>query len=285
MLPVSDKLTPSSAKTVCTERNLTKRRLIETSPENMGDQVGSMTKCDLMQMMTSLLDEKFKNIATKTDILDVKENINEVKSEVSRLSNENKHLQNEIQKLKDERENDQRRMMLLEKDFGKKKLIFRGLESQTSVFKAVKKVFQENLKMENPVEIEQTRKLYEKNQKMTVMVELKSTNLVTQVLKHTKNLAGTSIHVERDLCKERQEKKKVMLYLKKEILKIDRSHKIIVRDDNMIINKKQMFWNQNKALMCGHEKGEDVLKSIYGEKLSNVTHKYNKILENIISKN
>lgn len=176
-------------------------------------------------------------------------------------------------------------MMIFEKDLGRKKIIVRGLESQPSAFKAVTKAFKEKMKIEQNVEIEQTRKLYEKNQKMTVMVEFKSANTVSQVLKHSRNLAGTSIQVERDLCKERQQNKKVMLYLKKEIQKVDKSIKINVRDDNMLIEKKQLFWNKNKILMCGQEKGEEVLKQMYGEKIANVNFKYNSILEKIISKN
>lgn len=285
----SEKSTPTLNNTVRTSIQTPKRKLVEISPDKMENNVVNMPTSDLLQMMATLLDkkldEKMQNLPTKSDLLELKENIGDVKTEVSRLSTENDRLQEEMRKLKEERKQDQQRMMLLERDLVKKKLIIRGLESQPSSFKAVKKAFKENFKMNKNVEIEQTRKIYEKNQKMTVMVEFKSANTVAQVFKHTKNLAGSSIQVERELCKERQLNKKVMLCMKKEILQVEKNIKINVRDDNMIINKKQLYWNRNKILMCGEEKGDVVLKSIYGEKLDNLNLEYDKILEKVNSKN
>lgn len=72
-----------------------KRKKNEFSPESLGgsDEVGKMQTTDLISIMSALLDEKLKNMPTKSDLLEVKENINEVREDVNRLTVENKILQ------------------------------------------------------------------------------------------------------------------------------------------------------------------------------------------------
>lgn len=265
-----------------------KRKINEVSPEPVetNEQVGKMSihelLCLMQNSMSVLLDEKLKNVPTKTDLL---QHMQEVKSDVSKLASENKALHDEVVKLKVEREEDRQRMRKMEEDLGKKKLIIRGLACQKSAKDAVKKMFNEILKVQNDVEIEYSKKIYEGNDKMTVMVELKSAGMVAEVFKHTKNLKGTHIFVDRDLCAERQQVKKIMLQLKSDILNVDKSKRIGVRNDKMVIDGKWFAWNKNKLLMCGQKTGEEELVNMYGEAIVNVSLDYDKILAKKNSKN
>lgn len=108
----------------------------------------------------------------------------------------------------------------------------RGLASQRSAYEAVMKMCKTNLKINKPVEIEYAKKIYEKDQKMTVVVEFNSPSFVSEILKHTKNLKGTTIFIELDLCRKRLKNKKVMLQLKKEIVNVDESKKVRVQANN-----------------------------------------------------
>lgn len=215
-----------------------KRKFGETSPD---ESVGKMSTTELMKLkhttMSSILDEKLQHLPTKSDLEDVKLHINDIKSEVNNLVIENKELKEEVQKIKNNWELDQQRLRQLEDKNGKKKLIIRGLVSQKSVTEAVNKMYKEKLKIETELEIEQAKKLYEKNGKMTVMVEMRSVEMVFEVLKQTRKLAGSAIYIERDLSVERQQKKKVMIVVRKNILVISKRKRVSVRGDKLVIDE------------------------------------------------
>lgn len=81
----------SSSSTVGIFMQTAKRKLIETNPNNKDgnadekdeniDEVGKISTAQLLCMMSTLLDDKMKNLPTKSDILEIKENINDVKAE------------------------------------------------------------------------------------------------------------------------------------------------------------------------------------------------------------
>lgn len=287
----------NSTSTVGTFLPLAKRKLAETSPDNIEksndvenkeegkEEVGKMSTNQLLSMISGLLDDKLKNLPTKSDLLEVKDNVKEVKSEVNKLIEENKNLQDEIHMLKRNREQDQQRMRRLEEDLGKKKLIIKGLTSQRYPKEAVKNMFYDKLNIHNGVEVEYVKKIHEKDEKMSVLVELKSAEMVSEVFRNVKKLRGTSIFIERDLCTERQTNKKVMLQLKREFLKLNKNKKIRVTNDKLVIDGKWFSWNNNKILMCGKKTGMEELVNIFGHSIQNVSLDFKIIMANIDSKN
>lgn len=281
-----NKVTQNSTFKGDVDKQTPKRRLNEISPvQENPDEVGKMSSIQLIKLISNVLDEKLKDMPTKSDLMIVTENVNDVKMEVSKLADENKLLQEEVQKLRQYREEDQKRMKYLEEDLGKKKIIIRGLVSQKSTYGAVKKLFNEKLNLGNRVDIEQTRKMFEKDGKMTVMVELKSVKMVSEVFKNAKNLAGSSVYIDRELSSERQQDKKIMLQMKKDILQVDKTKRIAVKNDKLVVDGQVFAWNNNKTLMCGKKPGEDLLKEWYGEKINCIALSYNEILSKISSKN
>lgn len=276
--------TPTAVGTVGLVTQNPKRKCNETSPE-ICTQMINITKNDLIETMSTLLDEKLKNLPTKNDFLEIKENVNEIKSDVSRLENENSTLKDELKQLRESQEKDRRRLQQIEEDLSRKKLIVRGIASQRSAYHAIKKMCKDNLKINHAVDIESAKKIYDKDQKMTVLVEFKSVGAVSEILKHAKNLAGSSISIDRDLCKERLQNKKVMLQLRKDILKADNSKRVGVKGDKLVVDGKIFAWNSKRILMCGQSEGLEVLQNIYGDIILNVSLEYNSILEQINSKN
>lgn len=270
--------TPTTSNTVGSENQSSKRRHDELTPETHGE-VGKITTIDLMTMiqnsMSTLLDEKLNKLPSK----------DEVKVEMNRLTEENKNLQEDIKKLRDDRERDQRRIRHLEEDVGKKKLVFRGMKSQKSPYEAVQYVLSEVLKINTSPEIESSRKIFERDGKMAVLVEFKSMSTVFEILKLTKNLIGSTIYVERDLGIERRQTKKMMLLLKKDILSINKTKKVGVRDDKLIVDGKRFYWNNKQILMCGQKTGADALNDIYGEAAMNICLDYEQIFAKLESKN
>lgn len=119
---------------------------------------------------------------------------------------------------------------------------------------------------------------------MTIIAEFDSEDMVNHILKQSRGLAGTDITLERDLNSVRQENKKALLQLKKDIVAIDKTHPIKVRDDSMKISDKWIKWNKEQQLVCGKEKGTDIFKKFYGNKLDSLNLEYSEILKKISNK-
>lgn len=275
--------------TVGFEAQSAKRKLMETSPENSAT-VGNMQTTELIKLMnetmSKLLDSKLENLPTKSDLVEVRNTIEGVQNEVQRLTAENDELRSEVKFLKESKEADNRRMERLEEELGRKKLIIRGLPSQNALYNAAEKLFKAKMNIGTNLEIEYIRKLQQNENTMSIMVEMKSTKMVTEVLKHTKTLAGSSIFIERDLTGSRLEKKKIMLQLKKDLLVVNRDKRVGVRADRIIIDGKTMFWNEKKELICDGKQAKDVLLSIYGNVIQDIGMiEYDRILSKINSKN
>lgn len=263
-----------------------KRSSSELSPDG---QVGSMPTKDLLVLMNQsislLLDEKLKNLPTKDDLLEIKESVSHINQEVVKLTDENKALKVEIQQLKEHREQDMVKMRRIEEDLCRKKILIRGLNINKSPYNAAIKFLREDLKMEKDVSIERAIKLNERNGKMMILVEFTSAIMVSEVFKHTQHLVGTSVYVERDLCSERLQDKGVMLQLKKDILTLDKSKRILVKNDKLVIDGKLFFWNRNKELMCQKSTGLETLVNIYGNSLKDICVDFKYLLDKIQSKN
>lgn len=282
---------PTGCNTVDSESTnpTQKRKLAETSPESIetDGNVGNMSISGLMSLMTSkmsaILDEKLKALPTKEDLLEVNESIGQVKTEMGRLSKENEFLKSEIKKLTDERLDDKKIMEWLENGVTNRRIIIKGLKSQRSVYEAARKFFRDIMKIDTVLEIEEVRKLNDISGQMTILVEMRSRSMVSEVLKYTKNLAGTPYYIERDLNKERQMKKKIMLSLKKDILTTNKTKRIRVVGDKLIIEGNQFIWNKDNILMCGRNSGAEILNNIYGDFSANINFDFLKT--RIISKN
>lgn len=257
-------------RTPCKENisQQTKRRLNETSPEdrNMSKKpVGNMEVGELMEMMkltmNSLLEEKLENLPTKKDLESIKSDINNVCEEIGTLKSENIKLKEEIGCLKHKIEEDENNIRWLEHQIKNTKLVFKGLVFENSVLK----VCEENLNIK--AKISSAQIVAVRNNTYTIIAEFENETVVNQVLHTTKNLAGTSISIDRDLNPRRQKNKKAMLALRRLILADSNKHKITVRDDKMLISNKRFQWNSKNELMCGNQPAEEIFKMLYGPDL------------------
>lgn len=239
-----------------------------------------MSDKSIMEQMTTLIEKMRDEIMGS-----IRVSIDSLRKELHSFAEEKNQLIQQIEELKTERKSDRRRLAMLEDQMKRKNVIFRGIPAEENIDEAVKKIASTNLKISMPMPIKSTRKLFDRFGKMGVLVELENESYIREIFKHTKNLAGTNISVERDLNMERQEQKKVMLHLKRSILAINRSHPISVREDKLRIDGKWIAWNMDKQLVSGSLNGLDVLKSIYGETINGINFNYNSILGNINKKN
>ena len=207
----------------------------------------------------------------------------EMSTKLDLLIQENALLKLELKDLKIERDRDHRKLINLENHMKRKSLIFRNLPSEDICENAVKAVCDTKLKVH--VDLKAARKLYDRNGRMGVIVEMDSERMVDTVLKSTRNLAGTAISIERDINSDRQEDKKVLLQLKKDILETDKRHAVRVRDDSMRINNKWLKWNPQKQLVCGSQNGTEAITELYGNTFDNFNFSYADIIKKIVNRN
>lgn len=253
---------------------MNKRKNSELSPESIENQskekiykmnsttVANLSVGDLRKILLEMNQESLKDIEAK---------LNVVSNTVTALSEENKELKVKIEKMSIEAEQNRRNIVLLEDQIKRKNLIFKGLPSENNLGQAMNKVLKENLKIDTPVHMKSTRKLSDRNGLMGIVVEFDDEQQVSEIIKNTRNLAGSRIAVERDLNHERQENKKAMLQLRRNILETDNSQRVQVKDDRMKIDNTILFWNREKKLMNGQQNGKLALEKIYGkEKIKNL---------------
>lgn len=270
--------------------NTNKRRLTETSPGGGLESVtvGEMSVNDLMVLMqgsiAKTIDEKLTTLPTKDDFEKITTKVEDVSEKLNSLTTENQMLKEKIRSLEEAKGMTDRRMIILEDSIKRKNIIIRGIESQQSVYKAVQNLFTQILKMKS-FDIVSTRKIFEKDNKMTVIAELKNEKMVADVLKNTKNLAGSNIFIEVDLNCDRLQHKKIMLQLKHEILKINKSKKVLVRNDKIKVGERWLHWDNKNMLIYNKESAEKILNEIYGEDGAKIDINYNSLLKKLISKN
>lgn len=249
-----------------------KRLRSEISPEKNSVKVGELSVEDLR----SIFRDENKEVLDK---------LNYLTDDFNDLKKQNEMLKQEIQNIQAEKDSDRKRIAQLEDQFKRKNLIFKGLPSSKSTVNEVKKVCNEILKIPDTSILKSAKKLTERNGKITVLAELDSEQSTYVVLNNTKELKGTNIYIERDLNVDRQKDKRAMLRLKKEIVKVSKIHRVIVRDDRLRIADKWFKWSQHKQLLCGQSEAEPIMKQLYGDQALGINLQYEYLVNENISKN
>lgn len=270
---------------------MSKRKCLEDSSEMVatGEKVGDMAVKDLLELMqgsiAKTLDEKLKTLPTKEDFDKINTKIEDVSDKFNNLSAENEILKEKVKTLEEFKELTERRLIHLEDSVKRKNIIIRGIEAQQSVYKAVQKLFKDTMKIKPAVEIVTVKKIFEKENKMVVKVELRTEKMVSDVLKFTKNLRGTTIFIEIDLNCDRLQRKKIMLQLKNDILEVNKTKKILVRNDKIRVGDEWLRWDNKQVLVGDKESAETILTATYGEEASKIDISYDSLLTKINTKN
>lgn len=202
------------------------------------------------------------------------ENLKSLLDEIKELREDNGKLRMELNQIKQEQQHDRQELSKVQDQIKKNNVIIKGVPSSNSLPEAFSKVCVDNLKMTEAPLPRTVKKIFDRNGSMGMVVELDSEGSVYSILNHARNLTGTRISVDRDISTARQEDKRVMLQLKKDIWAVDKSQRIQVRDDRIRIGDKLLQWNLNKELTSNNQNGAEVLKGIYGESIQTVSLDY-----------
>lgn len=235
-------------------------------------------------LMNNVLDDKLSNLPTKDDFAELKTKMKDLKVEIQQLNEENELLKIELQVLKDEKRKDHRELMRIVDEKKRNNLIFKGVEGSRNPKEAVEKICKDRIGVPN-VEIRHAVVLSDRAGKANILAEIVSDTMVASIFKNINKLRGTNIFVERDLNENRQTNKKMMLQLKRDILAIDKRHKITVRDDKMKIGNNWFNWNKENKLTSQGKDAELLIKNLYGGKLNSISFEYNQLFKKISEKN
>jgi len=250
------------------------------SDVQQAEKVSKMDADALKELMSNLLDEKIKVLASKKDVESIKDEISENTSQLQSLRRENVELKEEVQKMKTLREHDQRRLAWLEEQIKKKNIIVRGLQADLEPHAAIKTLCNDVLKIPDPLPLVSVRKLGDREGKMSVLVETINAAVAEDILKRSTMLKGTKISLEKDLNSIKLQQKKVMFELKEQLTAYDKSVKVSVRNEKLKIGNKWFKWNKKKELECKGVKADVVLKELYNENvIENINLIYNELVD------
>lgn len=276
-------------KKVSTPETTSKATVLHTSkrsrssPQSDLQQTEKLCKMDaeaLKEMMSKLLDDKMKILATKEDIESIRQQIAENTVQINDLKSENLALKDEVMKMRTLREADQHQLTWLEEQIKKKNVIIRGLQPDLSPDLAVKKLCNDILKIPDPLPIVAVRQLADRDGKMCVLVETCNGVVAENILKKSTMLAGTTISLEKDLSNAKLQQKKVMFVLKDQLIRYNKSIKVNVRNENIKIADKWFKWNKKNELECKGENTFVFLKALYNSDVTkHVTFNFNELLE------
>lgn len=247
--------------------------------------VGGLSLDYLMSMMGSLLDQKLQNLPTKSDLEVINSQVCTLSSRFEDLASENQSLKDQVKSLYAEKERDRQTINWLEDQIKNKNIIFKGIEAQSSVPTAVNKICEDIMKLPASIKVKSAKKIYEKGGKWTVVAEFESADIVEEILRHSRNLIGTTISLERDLNSKKQVNKKALLQLRKNILARSQKHRISVVNDRMRVGVKWFLWNKQNELMCGAIKGEKVIHDLYSGELDHINCNFCELIDTQAQKN
>jgi hypothetical protein len=238
--------------------------------------VGDLMVKDLKNIIKEI------TIETTTQIW---EKLQRLSEEVAKISKDNVDLKEELKFQREEGEQLRREVRQLEDQIKRKNIVVKGLQSSDSPKEVFKNLCATTLNLsDQEINIRAVKKIFDNKNKMSIIAELNSEEEVREILKNSRKLAGTRISMEKDLNSQKQCQKKIMLQLKKDVLAVDNSKRITVRDERMRVADKWLFWDRKNEFTSGNSSGEAVMDQIYGKKI-NISFKYCDILEKMVRLN
>lgn len=210
----------------------------EAAFEMEGSQVGKMTLKDLLAQIGLLIDSK--GLASKEDV-------NEIKLQMNELKDENDKLKQEVLQLREKVRSVERRLDSAENSMKRNTLIFRGLEGLSGTdYEVLRNFCQEVLGVaiaENDVENLYNISISNSNKKL-LKVTFVNNRIVMNILKNTRKLKDTGFYIDKDYSWAVRNRRRKLFQYRKLILSKDSSKKIAIRRDNLILNGRKYYWDE-----------------------------------------
>ena len=208
----------------------------------------------LLLKMEALLDEKFKDIATKKDLSTLFEHVTELKEE-------NKQLRDEIEKLKTSERTLEKRIEDAEKYSKRLNIIARGLNARC--VDEAKQEFQQicSTKLKVSAITNSVRKIGRPNQlPSSYIFELSSLSDVHSVLSSSILLRNSPISINKDLTVNERSENYHLRQVKKCLLKADARLKVEIKRWTLLVDGRRYKCNKD-GLITTFNEGDKVFIS------------------------
>lgn len=223
---VRNQLTPEESH----DNNPNKRAASICTPQDAG-LVGGMTKGDLLQAFSEMLDIKLENVASKEDVKILQLEVSSVKAECDVLKKEVRRLSEGNLMLQKKLEDAEKREKM-------GNLIFKGLpESDKLPNDTVKQFCEEELAIEN-LTIKNSYRLGKKNstQIRPILVEFVKQEDVRSILARKKEIKNTDVVVHRDRTLKERKMRNFLWELKNEVCRVNKRANVQIRNEQFIVN-------------------------------------------------
>lgn len=230
---------------------------IQESKSSVGNMSVTALKSLIMGSMSSLLDEKLKDLPTKSDL----EGIGE---EIHKLQQKNLSLQDQLQKMESRCISLERHVEWLSKKANEKNIIFHvpAINGEVATDKA-KSLCLDLLETQNTAAISSARLIKSRNPKVeNIIVELHNREDVGRILQSAVRLRGTGISVHKDYPAAARERRRRVIKLRDEITSKNPRVKSYLRGETLKIQDKIFYFDINNNLSCDEEGGMSLMEQL-----------------------
>jgi len=220
------------------------------------DKVGELTNNQLINMLSTLLDNKLANLATKEDV-------GRLTGQVSQLTEENERLKLEVKGLKLQEKKILDKLTDLESRSRRNNLIFRGLEwgKHLNDFKGlVSRFCAENLGTGGNLWVNRAHPLGKSGD--AIIAHFPQDDDIEYIMSRAKVLKGTKYKIHRDFPWETRKRRAMLAGVRAEVQKVVGQRRMPLAVDRLVIDGCRFSW-ENDKLLAGRQDGIDRLKQMF----------------------
>lgn len=236
-----------------------KKRTGSVSTSREPGSVGQTSNEELLQAIGEMMDRKLDNIATREDVKNLHQELTAVRDECDAL-------RAEVRRLSDSNLCLQMKMEAAEKREKKNNLVIRGLpENDQDPSEIVKKLCKERFAIDN-VMIKNSFRLGRENadKKRPILVEFVMQDDIRNILTCKGNLKDTGVVVHRDSTLQERKNRSFLWEIKKEIMAINKNASLVLRNGELIVNKKIFSCTNGYKLITKDGEAAEVLGKVLG---------------------
>lgn len=226
------------------------------SVDMTSEKVGDLTQDKLISVLSSLLDNKLANLATKDDL-------SSLSNKVAAVTEENNILREEVANLKASEKVILGKLLDLEGRSRRNNLIFRGLKwagKYPNYVEVVRGFCNEVLGASDMVFVNRAHLLGKDGS--AIIAHIPNDTDIEYVMRQTKRLKGTGYAVQRDYPKEVRAKRASLMAVRAEVERVAGRRKMPLVFDHLTVNGCRFTWEDGQ-LRAGQRDGGDALQSMF----------------------
>lgn len=225
------------------------------------EKVGDLTQAQLMAGLSSLLDQKLSNLATKEDLINLS-------LKVEKLEEENRALRAEVSSLRNQGSLVMDKVTDLEARSRRNNLIFKGLkvpQGTNDYCHIVWKFCVEVLGSRDALWVNRAHPLGKDNS--TLIAHIPDDSDIHYIMSKVKTLRNTGYVVHRDFPREVRVKRAILAKVRSEVERVTGKRRMPLFYDHLTIEGCRFTWG-NGELRAGSADGGSKLKEITGRDFS-----------------